>query len=169
MEALRDYERNSYVEKDNISSFSDKKEELVIRERREIVRKEKIKKHKEKQAKKRFIFLSSSIIFSAVLIILLVVGYTDMVKINSDLIILEAANKDLAQEKNSLEFKLEPYLNKSRIENLAKEKLHMIYPTNDHIVKLKEDSDSSNLMVKDSVNKDKNKDSIMNLISKFFN
>ncbi len=169
MEALREYERETYLKKDNISEFSEKTEELAVRQRqRNLSKKEKLKKHREKQAKKRFVFLSSSIILSAVLIILLVVGYTDMVKINSDLIILEAANKDLAQEKNSLEFKLEPYLNKSRIENLAKEKLHMIYPTNDHIVKLKEDSDNSNLMV-EKEEKTNNKDSIMNLISKFFN
>lgn len=102
----------------------------------------KKKSHAKSKAKfniyefKKYFVLSSSIV-SLILIITMVLGYTEMVEINSNNKLIQYENENLQLTIDALEIKLKPYANKERIEKIASNRLGMIYPKNSNIVRLK--------------------------------
>lgn len=84
--------------------------------------------------KKRLIVLN--ICLSIIFAISLVTGYTDMVGINSDNLIMQNANDKLAIEINSLKDISDKLTADKRIESIAKANLSMVYPKNADVKKL---------------------------------
>lgn len=84
---------------------------------------------------KKYLTLSSSM-FTLILIIYMVLGYTEMVAINSNNKLIQYENENLQLTIDELEIKLKPFANKERIEKIASSRLQMIYPKSTNIVKI---------------------------------
>ncbi|MDO5026225.1 MAG: hypothetical protein Q4E50_00175 [Tissierellia bacterium] len=86
----------------------------------------------------RYFILCASII-SSILILNVVLGYTEMVSINSSNKLVQGENEDLQLLVDSLELKLSPYISKERIEKIASNRLDMVYPDSTNIVMLEKE------------------------------
>lgn len=69
---------------------------------------------------------------SLMLLPFIVVGYTKMVAINSDISIIQYENRELNKQVDNLETKIKPYISRTRIENIAKNRLNMVFPGKDN-------------------------------------
>lgn len=118
-------------------------------------------KAKSKADSIKKVFVISASFVSFILIISIVLGYTEMVSINSNNKILQYENENLKLTIDSLELKLEPYASKERIEKIASNRLNMIYPKSTNVVKLEKKEEK----VTEFVEKDKDKKSDKSLIS----
>lgn len=81
-------------------------------------------------------FVIFGLILSLLLIIYMVLGYTQMVSINSKNKVTQIENENIELAINTLEVKLEPYTSKERIEKIASYRLEMVYPQATNIVRL---------------------------------
>lgn len=88
--------------------------------------------------KRRMVLIN--FIVTLILIISIVVSYTEMVKISSNIKVIEIDNESLSMEIDSLKNTLNPLISKNKIEKIATTKLNMIYPQYDNIVKTNSDS-----------------------------
>lgn len=75
------------------------------------------------------------------LIILLSVGYTDMVGISSNNLLLESENQELMTELSSIKEIAENSNSDERIKKIAMSRLDMIFPTQKNIVELDKESE----------------------------
>lgn len=80
------------------------------------------------------------IIGSLVLVPFIVVGYTEMVAINSDISIIKYENRELNKKVEDLETKIKPFISRTRIENTAKNRLNMVFPAKDNFVNIDDKS-----------------------------
>lgn len=94
------------------------------------------KRQKYLSLKKKLIGIN--ICATILLIMMLVVGYSEMVGINSNKNIISAENNDYKIEINSLEDIVTPYRSTERIRSIATTKLEMVVPKSEHIVKLED-------------------------------
>lgn len=81
-------------------------------------------------------FVIFGLILSLILIIYMVLGYTQMVSINSKNKVTQIENENIELAINTLEVKLQPYTSKERIEKIASYRLEMVYPQATNIVRL---------------------------------
>lgn len=81
-------------------------------------------------------FVIFGLILSLLLIIYMVLGYTQMVSINSKNKVTQIENENIELAINALEVKLQPYTSKERIEKIASYRLEMVYPQATNIVRL---------------------------------
>lgn len=81
-------------------------------------------------------FVIFGLILSLLLIIYMVLGYTQMVSINSKNKVTQIENENIELAINTLEVKLQPYTSKERIEKIASYRLEMVYPQATNIVRL---------------------------------
>lgn len=81
-------------------------------------------------------FVIFGLILSSLLIIYMVLGYTQMVSINSKNKVTQIENENIELAINALEVKLQPYTSKERIEKIASYRLEMVYPQATNIVRL---------------------------------
>lgn len=89
------------------------------------------------------VIISINACITLALIILLSVGYTDMLSISSNNLILNSSNEELQIELSSIQEILENSNSDKKIEKIAISRLGMIYPTDENIVKLdKENKDT---------------------------
>lgn len=93
--------------------------------------------------KAKVYFILSASIISSLLILSVVLGYTEMVAINSNNKLVQAENEDLKLAIDSLELKLSPFASKERIEKIASTRLGMVYPGTTNIVIIEKSSEKS--------------------------
>lgn len=86
----------------------------------------------------RVVLMIFFIIGSLVLLPFIVVGYTEMVAINSNISITKYENRELNKQIENLEIKIKPYISRTRIENIAKNRLNMVFPGKDNFVNIDE-------------------------------
>lgn len=82
------------------------------------------------------LIISINACITLTLIILLSVGYTDMLSISSNNLILNSSNEELQIELSSIQEIVENSNSDKKIEKIAMSRLDMIYPTDKNIVKL---------------------------------
>lgn len=82
------------------------------------------------------LIISINACITLALIILLSVGYTDMLSISSNNLILNSSNEELQIELSSIQEIVENSNSDKKIEKIAMSRLDMIYPTDKNIVKL---------------------------------
>lgn len=104
----------------------------ILKNKKNIRSKERVKYY----ADLKFKIIIFNICISLALGILLAVGYTDMVGISSDKLLLENKNYNLEVELNTLNDTLLVNDKDKKIEKIAKTILNMVYPTSKNLVKL---------------------------------
>lgn len=82
------------------------------------------------------LIISINACITLALIILLSVGYTDMLSISSNNLILNSSNEELQIELSSIQEIVENSNSDKKIEKIAMSRLDMIYPTDKNIIKL---------------------------------
>ena len=82
------------------------------------------------------LIISINACITLTLIILLSVGYTDMLSISSNNLILNSSNEELQIELSSIQEIVENSNSDKKIEKIAMSRLDMIYPTDKNIIKL---------------------------------
>lgn len=105
-------------------------------------------------------------IISFMLIILMVLGYTKMVSINSDVRIIQNENEELKLAIDALKVEIKPYVAKDRIENIASKRLGMVYPTENNIVKLESTTNQKAVAVEAPKENLDKKNSLLSFIGK---
>lgn len=90
------------------------------------------------------IALTSMSILVFILLLNVVMGYTQMVAINSDIRIMHNENESLEKTINNLEIEMAPFITTDRIEKIALNRLGMIYPTEENIVKMQDNNSKAN-------------------------
>lgn len=102
------------------------------------------------------VIISINACITLALIILLSVGYTDMLSISSNNHLLNTSNEQLQIELSSIQEIVENSNSEKKIERIAMSRLDMIYPTDKNIVKLdKEINDTQVGFYSDSDKEDK--------------
>lgn len=125
MEAIRDKRLGSY---NSLSSSRDSENKLNRTRRKALSRNRSI-------ALKKY-FILTLVISSFILLLSLVVGYTKMVNINSEILVKKIENSEIEMTISEIEKEMEPYISNKRIEQIASSRLSMIYPSSDNIVKI---------------------------------
>lgn len=82
------------------------------------------------------IIISINACITLALIILLSVGYTDMLNISSNNLLIDSSNSDLQTELSSIKEIVENSNSNKKIEKIAMSRLGMIYPTEKNFIKL---------------------------------
>lgn len=112
-----------------------------------------------------------NVIFSVVLFFTLIAGYSEMVHISSNNLVMQSKLDALEVDQNSLKNIAAPLQNKKRIEAIAKSRLDMIYPNKDNIVKVDSMGSDKKLVLSDFDLKRKsnsNTNSILSIITNIF-
>lgn len=125
MEAIRDKRLGRY---NSLSSSRDSENKLNRTRRKALSRNRSI-------ALKKY-FILTLVISSFILLLSLVVGYTKMVNINSEILVKKIENSEIEMTISEIEKEMEPYISNKRIEQIASSRLSMIYPSSDNIVKI---------------------------------
>lgn len=125
MEAIRDKRLGRY---NSLSSSRDSENKLNRTRRKALSRNRSI-------ALKKY-FILTLVISSFILLLSLVVGYTKMVNINSEILVKKIENSEIEMTISEIEKEMEPYISNKRIEQIASSRLGMIYPSSDNIVKI---------------------------------
>lgn len=117
---------------------------------------------------RNFAILNTCLIF--ILIVVLSVGYTDLLSLSSSNSILEDTNNELAVEVNSLNEILTPFNSDKRIESIAKSRLDMVYPSGDDIAKTDNSNEEKLVSLNDFTvdSKENNSNSIITVLTNFF-
>lgn len=110
-----------------------------VKSRKKVSRKSKVIYYSN--LKKVIISINACITLA--LIILLSVGYTDMLSISSNNLILNSSNEELQIELSSIQEIVENSNSDKKIEKIAMSRLDMIYPTDKNIVKLDKESNDT--------------------------
>lgn len=138
-----------------MEAIKDKNMDLYSREIFEQTLEEKMERPRTRSntkintfALKRTCVVSASVI-SFLLILYMVLGYTEMVSINSDRKVLEGEIKSLELTIDSLELKLDPYTSRKRVEQIATNRLGMTYPTEKNIVRINNSKNEKQLIAEE--------------------
>lgn len=110
-----------------------------VKSRKKVSRKSKVIYYSN--LKKVIISINACITLA--LIILLSVGYTDMLSISSNNLLLNSSNEELQIELSSIQEIVENSNSDKKIEKIAMSRLDMIYPTDKNIVKLDKESNDT--------------------------
>ncbi|EHR33987.1 hypothetical protein HMPREF9709_00923 [Helcococcus kunzii ATCC 51366] len=104
------------------------------------------------------------------LIVLLSVGYTDLLSISSNNSILESKNNELSVEVSSLKEIVAPFNSDKRIESIAKSRLDMVYPSSEDIAKVEENNEEKLISINDFTvdSQENNSNSIFTVLTNFF-
>lgn len=104
------------------------------------------------------------------LIVLLSVGYTDLLSISSNNSILESKNNELSVELSSLKEIVAPFNSDKRIESIAKSRLDMVYPSSEDIAKVEENNEEKLISINDFTvdSQENNSNSIFTVLTNFF-
>ncbi|MFL8968634.1 hypothetical protein ACKA04_01045 [Helcococcus kunzii] len=104
------------------------------------------------------------------LIVLLSVGYTDLLSISSNNSILESKNNELSVEVSSLKEIVAPFNSDKRIESIAKSRLDMVYPISEDIAKVEENNEEKLISINDFTvdSQENNSNSIFTVLTNFF-
>lgn len=104
------------------------------------------------------------------LIVLLSVGYTDLLSISSNNSILESKNNELSVEVSSLKEIVAPFNSDKRIESIAKSRLDMVYPSSEDIAKVEENKEEKLISINDFTvdSQENNSNSIFTVLTNFF-
>lgn len=107
--------------------------------------------------RKNLIILNTCII--VLLFILLGVGYSEQVEMSSDNLILQNNISDLSTQVNSLDQIAQSYNSSNRVEKIAQSSLNMIYPSDEDIVKTKNNNEKlitlNDFLIEEQVNNSK--------------
>lgn len=113
----------------------------------------------------KFKYIVGASIASIMLIILMVIGYTKMVSINSDIKVIQSENEELKLAIDALKVEMKPYVSKERIREVASKRIGMVYPTETNIVKIKSKTVDSELAQQKQTEIKKNPDSLLSFLS----
>lgn len=104
------------------------------------------------------------------LIVLLSVGYTDLLNISSNNSILESKNNELSIEVSSLNEIIAPFNSDKRIESIAKSRLDMVYPSKNDIAKVEDNKEEKIISINDFTvdSQENNSNSIFTVLTNLF-
>ncbi len=112
------------------------------------------------------IIISINACITLALIILLSVGYTDMLNISSNNLMIDSNNSDLQTELSSIKAIVENSNSNKKIEKIAMSRLGMIYPTEKNFIKL--DKEMNETQVGFNSDEKENNKSIISEITDLF-
>ncbi|MGY3776323.1 hypothetical protein [Helcococcus sueciensis] len=112
------------------------------------------------------IIISINACITLTLIILLSVGYTDMLNISSNNLLIDSSNSDLQTELSSIKEIVENSNSNKKIEKIAMSRLGMIYPTEKNFIKL--DKEINETQVGFNSDENENNKSIISEITDLF-
>lgn len=112
------------------------------------------------------IIISINACITLTLIILLSVGYTDMLNISSNNLLIDSRNSDLQTELSSIKEIVENSNSNKKIEKIAMSRLGMIYPTEKNFIKL--DKEINETQVGFNSDENENNKSIISEITDLF-
>lgn len=112
------------------------------------------------------IIISINACITLTLIILLSVGYTDMLNISSNNLLIDSSNSDLQTELSSIKDIVENSNSNKKIEKIAMSRLGMIYPTERNFIKL--DKEINETQVGFNSDENENNKSIISEITDLF-
>lgn len=153
--------------RDNALGLFEQTNELQIENQ---IEQKTVAKTKSKVKPISMFWINTLISLSVVMIIFLSIfyflGYTTMVRIKSDIKVMDGQNKELDLAINDLQIQLKPYTDKARVETIATKRLGMIYPSTNEIVKIKSSVSTANHV---DINVEEDSNFLFSLLNKIFN
>lgn len=119
----------------------------------------------------RYNMIYVNIIAIVILFFTLLVGYSEMVHISSNNLVMQGQLDVLEVDENSLKNIATPLQNEKRIEAIAKSRLDMVYPNKENIVKVDNTKNEKQLALSDfeTKNNSNNKSSsVLSIITNLF-
>ena len=119
----------------------------------------------------RYNMIYVNIIAIVILFFTLLVGYSEMVHISSNNLVMQSQLDVLEVDENSLKNIATPLQNEKRIEAIAKSRLDMVYPNKENIVKVDNTKNERQLALSDfeTKNNSNNKSSsVLSIITNLF-
>lgn len=151
---------------ENIKSLNMERQYDNLHKKEKIISSERIAKRKKYLTIKKKIIVIN-ICATIILIMMFIVGYAEMVGINSNKNVITAENKDYKIEINNLENIAKPYRSPERIRSLATSKLGMAFPKDEQIVKL--ENKGTSVEIRDSKAESTTQNPKTNIFSIFSN